>query len=269
MQYSSELFTYLPRLRRYARVICGGRAAGDDLVAAVIQRLELSPVNLSSDPLVGLFEILVTLWAESAGTDAEWNRKGALETGGGGGAVAALSVSNRQAYLLVELEGFSHEQVARMLKTDVAEINALYSEAGEIISKQPAVDVLIVEDDVFVAEDLKLIVADLGHHVVGIARTASEAVALSQSVVPELILCDISLADGSSGIVAVNEIFGGEAAPVVFITSSPERLLTGRNEEPAFIIRKPYSPEQVRAITGQVLLCRVENQSYRDAELES
>lgn len=265
MHHSFELFTHLPRLRRYARVICGGQAAGDELVVAVLQRLELGPFALPEDPVVGLFGILATIWQESEGTSAAWKRSSGTGSTDGDPRVAALGVGNRQAYLLVALEGFSPEQASLILRIDETEFATRFREASDVISRQPAADVLIVEDDLFVAEDLKGILREMGHRVCGIARTAGEAIALSQSAPPGLILCDISLADGSSGIVAVNEIVRAHRAPVVFITASPERLLTGKNDEPAFVIRKPYSPEQVRAIVGQVLISVGERQTYGDA----
>ena len=66
-------------------------------------------------------------------------------------------------------------------------------------------------------------------------------------------LADIQLADGSSGIDAVNEILGSFDVPVIFITAYPERLLTGTRPEPTFLINKPFRPESVQAIISQAL----------------
>jgi CheY-like chemotaxis protein len=70
---------------------------------------------------------------------------------------------------------------------------------------------------------------------------------------PGLVLADIHLADGSSGLDAVNEILGSSEVPVVFITAYPERLLTGRRPEPTFLITKPFRTETVQAIISQAL----------------
>jgi len=70
---------------------------------------------------------------------------------------------------------------------------------------------------------------------------------------PQLVLSDIQLADGSSGIDAVNDILGSFDVPVIFITAFPERLLTGERPEPAFLITKPFSPEMVKALIAQAL----------------
>ncbi|HRP78156.1 MAG TPA: response regulator, partial [Aquamicrobium sp.] len=69
----------------------------------------------------------------------------------------------------------------------------------------------------------------------------------------KMVLADIQLADGSSGIDAVNEILAGTPVPVLFITAFPERLLTGERPEPAFLVTKPFNPEMVKALISQAL----------------
>ena len=69
-----------------------------------------------------------------------------------------------------------------------------------------ATDVLIIEDETFIAMDLESLVKNLGHNVIGVARTHTDAVALAKNRKPGLILADIQLADGSSGLDAVNEL---------------------------------------------------------------
>jgi two-component SAPR family response regulator len=62
------------------------------------------------------------------------------------------------------------------------------------------------------------------------------------------------LADKSSGIDAVNDILRMfDAVPVIFITAFPERMLTGERPEPAFLITKPYSEDQVRSAVSQAM----------------
>mgnify|MGYP002650438972 CR=1 FL=1 len=70
---------------------------------------------------------------------------------------------------------------------------------------------------------------------------------------PGLVLADIQLADDSSGIDAVKDILAEFQVPVIFITAFPERLLTGDRPEPAFLISKPYSEEQVRSAVSQAM----------------
>jgi CheY-like chemotaxis protein len=104
-----------------------------------------------------------------------------------------------------------------------------------------------------IASDLKRLMLELGHRVVGIARTRAEALRLAQSTAPGLILADIQLADGSSGIDAVDEIQRTCNAPAVFITAYPERLLTGAPREPTYLLEKPFDIDAVRVVVSQAL----------------
>src|SRR6516225_6242739 len=151
-----------------------------------------------------------------------------------------ISPRCRQAFLLLSLEGFSEEEVAFILGSDVDETRKLADAAGREMAAEIATDVLIIEDETFIAMDLESLVKNLGHHVIGVARTHADAVALAKNKKPGLILADIQLADGSSGLDAVNELLRSFEVPVVFITAYPERFLTGERPEPAFLISKPF-----------------------------
>ena len=114
--------------------------------------------------------------------------------------------------------------------------------------------IMVIEDEAIIAMDISAIVEEMGHDVTGIARTRDQAVELARKDMPDMILADIQLADKSSGIDAVSHILSemGEI-PVVFITAFPERLLTGERPEPAFLITKPYTEEQVQSAVSQAM----------------
>ena len=109
------------------------------------------------------------------------------------------------------------------------------------------------EDEFFIARDLAKIVTSLGHRVIARARTHAEARAAAARQRPGLVLADVHLADGSSGVDAVTEIVGAQEVPVIFITAYPDRLLTGLRPEPTFLISKPYRVEEVKAVVAQSL----------------
>ena len=132
-------------------------------------------------------------------------------------------------------------------------LRGLIEESGRELAAEIATDVLIIEDETFIAMDIEALVEGLGHRVIGVARTHSEAVALAHKKRPGLILADIQLADGSSGLDAVNELLGSFEAPVIFITAYPERFLTGQRPEPAFLIAKPFQLAVVSAVASQAL----------------
>jgi CheY-like chemotaxis protein len=123
---------------------------------------------------------------------------------------------------------------------------------GEL-RNQLATDVLIIEDEPIIGLDLTRLVLELGHRVTGVAATRAEAVALARRAEPGLVLADIRLADGSSGMDAAEDILESFEIPVIFITAFPEHLLTGDRPEPAFLITKPFREEAVKALIGQAL----------------
>src|SRR5437868_3286386 len=113
--------------------------------------------------------------------------------------------------------------------------------------------VRVIGAEPVIAADIEALVKELGHTVVDIAATRSEAVDAVARKQPGLVLADIQLADGSSGIDAVKDILTRFDVPVIFITAFPERLLTGERPEPTFLITKPFQPETVKAAIGQAL----------------
>jgi CheY-like chemotaxis protein len=159
----------------------------------------------------------------------------------------------RQAFLLSCLEGFSEEETAAILSVDTDTVRKLVDEAGRELAADMATDILIIEDEPLIAMDLESLVEGLGHNVTGVARTRTEAVKLAATKRPGLILADIQLADGSSGLDAVNDLLKSFEVPVIFITAYPERFLTGERPEPAFLIAKPFQPANVSAVISQAL----------------
>ena len=165
----------------------------------------------------------------------------------------AITLRPRIAFLLSALEDFETAEVAAALECTVDEAKALIDSAGEEIADQIRTDVLIIEDEPFVAIGLKSLVEDLGHRVVAIARTHREAARSARQARPGLVLTDIQLADGSSGLEAVNEVLEDFPVPVVVITDYPQRFLTGTPPEPAFLVSKPYNADSLKAVISQAL----------------
>ena len=159
----------------------------------------------------------------------------------------------RKAVLLIALEGFSTRQSAEILGVDEAECSRLLDSAARETSQQFATDVMIIEDERLIAMDMEDMVETLGHRVTGIARTHTEALDLFRRTKPRMVLADIQLADGSSGIDAVNDILKDDSVPVIFITAFPERLMTGPTQEPAFLMTKPFSYDMVKAMISRAL----------------
>ena len=252
MSKSDTVAKYIPFLRRYARALTGTQSSGDAYVVASLEALinEPSVLDEGRDPRVSLFQLFTKIWKSVALNDASevtTNEPSPEQR------LANLTPLPRQAFLLMALEGFSEEDAARILNCDIAALRRLVEESGRDLAAEIATDVLIIEDEILIAIDLETLVENLGHRVIGVARTHAEAVKLARAKRPGLILADIQLADGSSGLEAVNELLRSFEAPVIFITAYPERFLTGERPEPAFLISKPFQPAMVSAIASQAL----------------
>lgn len=243
---------YLPYLRRYARALTGNQVAGDAYVAATLETLVSDPaaVGGQSNVKVALFQVFTRIWNSLAvnGENEPAGRDLPAEI-----RLGQITALPRQAFLLSSLEGFSEEEAAVILDASVDRVRELVDEAGRELAADIATDIMIIEDEPLIAMDLESLVEGLGHRVTGIARTRTEAVSLAGEKRPGLILADIQLADGSSGLDAVNDLLDTFEVPVIFITAYPERFLTGERPEPAFLIAKPFQPANVSAVISQAL----------------
>ncbi len=255
MSISQAIAPHLPQLRRFARALTGSQKGGDAYVVETLEAIVADPSNLDagSDVRCGLYRLFLNLWRSVAvNTVADASASSADEIGTTR-RLEAITIMPRVALLLTALENFDIQDVARTIECSVDEAKALLETANSEIAQQISTDVLIIEDEPLIALDLQNVVEDLGHKVVDVARTHREALKAVQHHQPGLILADIQLADGSSGLEAVNEILGAFEVPVIFITAYPERFLTGAPPEPAFLIAKPFSVETLRAVISQVL----------------
>lgn len=269
MTCERELLSCRVRLRRYAHAMCGTCAAGDDVLMATIRRLELSPSTAIDNLPIVIFRLLIKTWNDDDGyrsvgqhqngTEIDRVRPIDLPQLSQSGSIASnnrldqLSPTARQAFLLVAQGGFQRNDAAAILDLEPYKFAELYSSAEEIVLRRDSADVLIIEDDAFVSADLGQIMRELGHAIAGIASTCDQAICIAEIHPPGLILCDISLADGSSGIHTVNEILNTSSVPVLFVTSHPGRLSTNAARNTAYIVSKTYSAKQIRTVSSQVL----------------
>lgn len=259
MSLREQLASELPYLRRYARALTGSQRLGDAAVRETLEALLEAPDEWDQDAPVKteLFRLFHRIWNSQTITP--------LETRGRSGVIAQFPVERRQSLLLSTVEGFSGKEVAAILGLTSDNVDEHVIAARAAIEDAMSARVLIIEDEPIIALHIKQIVESLGHKTIAIVRTRSEAVAKAKEEGPELVLADISLADGSSGIDAVKDILAEQSVPVIFITAFPERLLTGERPEPTYLITKPFEPETVIATIGQALLMHREFESSEAA----
>jgi CheY-like chemotaxis protein len=255
MTHASAIAHHLPILRRFARALTGSQEGGDAYVLAMLETMaETGERFEGEDARRGLFGALLRTWQS-----VPINRQAAHDPHPEGIAGAAdrslerMTPRPRVAFLLHALEGFSIDDTAAIMGIELEEAAALQTQAGREIAAMITTSVLIIEDEPLIAVDLEMLVTDLGHTVTDVARTHREALASIKRTEPGLVLADIRLADGSSGLDAVADILTYCNVPVIFITAYPERLLTGQRPEPTFLITKPFRTDVVKAIISQAL----------------
>jgi CheY-like chemotaxis protein len=195
-----------------------------------------------------LYRALNAIWREGEARTAE-----AVDHSPPDYRLQVLSPVQRAVLLLTSMEGFTTSEAAQVLDLDLTELHLHLDAAEEALERQLATDVLIIEDEPIIGLDLTRLTRELGHRVTGVAATRDEAVEMARRQRPGLVLSDIRLADGSSGLDAATDILKSFDIPVIFITAFPERLLTGERPEPAFLITKPFREETVKALIGQAL----------------
>lgn len=253
MSLLARLAPHLPYVRRYARALTGDQTTGDNYVRVALEALAAGERQLPSDmtPRVALYHVFHAIWSS---TGARLEDASGLEAGDDAASrLMRISPRSRQAFLLTALEGFTPSEAAQILGADAHDVERLISEAQADIDAELATDVLIIEDEAIISADIESLVRELGHNVTATATTHDEAVDAVARHRPGLVLADIQLADGSSGIDAVKDILKRFDVPVIFITAFPERLLTGERPEPTFLITKPFQPETVKAAISQAL----------------
>jgi DNA-directed RNA polymerase specialized sigma24 family protein len=257
MSFRQQLASQLPYLRRYARALTGSQSLGDAAVRETLEALLEAPDEWDETAPVKteLFRTFHRIWNSAMIAP--------LESRGRSGVIAEFPVKRRQSLLLSTVEGFTVEDVSVILGIGQDDVSQHVLAARSAIEDALSARVLIIEDEAIIALHIKQIVESLGHEAIAIVRTRAEAVAKARDERPELVLADISLADGSSGIDAVKDILAEQTVPVIFITAFPERLLTGERPEPTYLITKPFEPETVIATIGQALLM------HRDVDVDS
>jgi DNA-directed RNA polymerase specialized sigma24 family protein len=259
MSPSASIAANLPYLRRFARALTGSQASGDAYAVATLEAIaaDADAVDDRLEPRQSLYQVFLKIWGSLAvnqrGGNVPGDPPGNATMQAADRTLEALTPLPRVVFLLRSLEGFSTAEIGEILQRPPNEIQELLDIAGREIASQLHTDVLIIEDEPIIAMDLEAMVIDLGHSVMRIARTRQEAIAAIADQVPGLVLADIQLADGSSGLDAVNDILGAGDVPVVFITAYPERLLTGERPEPTFLITKPFRTDTVKAVISQAL----------------
>jgi AmiR/NasT family two-component response regulator len=119
------------------------------------------------------------------------------------------------------------------------------------MGSQRELHVLIVEDDFMVGQMIRGRVENLGYIVAGEAQDGRQAVEMTQSLRPDVVLMDIEMPD-MNGIEATRRIYESCPTPVVILTAYDTPELVEQASQVgagAYLIKLPKTREIERAIT--------------------
>ena len=128
--------------------------------------------------------------------------------------------------------------------------------------------ILIVEDQLIVAEDLARLLEESGHEVIGIAETGEEAVKTALETSPDLVLLDIRLRGAIDGIEAAQAIRTHVDPAIVYVTAHSATSLfeRARQTEPDGYLFKPISPVELTRTVEIVLFKHAMEKRLRESE---
>lgn len=113
----------------------------------------------------------------------------------------------------------------------------------------PEYKILVVEDEEGIALHIQFNLKKLGYTPLGPVVYGKRAVAQAAELRPDLVLMDINLLDGQTGIIAAREINTQLDIPVIFLSgvSDEEVLRSMRDSNPYAYLVKPVQPRELRA----------------------
>ncbi len=109
--------------------------------------------------------------------------------------------------------------------------------------------ILLVEDEFILSEDLKEILINFGYEVVGMSACGEDAIAIAESLRPDLVMMDIMLVGEIDGIDAAIEIRQRLQIPVIFLSAYANETIIQRAKkaQPCGYVFKPFQEHEIKA----------------------
>jgi DNA-binding response OmpR family regulator len=117
-------------------------------------------------------------------------------------------------------------------------------------------NVLIVEDEMLIAWQVRDLLEDFGFHSVQTAGKFADALAVAERQSPKLLICDINLGSGLDGIATASAIASHRTVHVIFVTGyagSQIRTRVEKFDPGAKLLRKPIQEAFLRNAIMEVL----------------
>ena len=109
--------------------------------------------------------------------------------------------------------------------------------------------ILIVEDDPFIAAELRAVIEGYGYQVIGHADTQKDAISQITKLKPDLVCLDIDLGQGGSGLEVAQHLHKHMLSPFLFISSFFDEVTIGQARAfmPLGYIVKPFRDVDIKS----------------------
>lgn len=133
------------------------------------------------------------------------------------------------------------------------------------MTNTPTVRILIVEDEVLIAETVRTKLTKLGYEVPAIALTGEEALDVLEAAAPDVILMDIKLGGDLDGVTTAERIRERRQVPIIFVTafSDDETIARVKRCSPYGYIIKPFQLNDLRTNIELALHRHAQEQAQR------
>lgn len=115
--------------------------------------------------------------------------------------------------------------------------------------------ILIVEDEIIIAEDLRLTLENFEHEVIAIVSSGEEAVLYADKLIPDIIFMDINLDGEINGIDAAIKIREKHTIPIIFCSAYIDRVTQRETSQvkPGIFISKPVEESKIQIALNNIL----------------
>ena len=120
---------------------------------------------------------------------------------------------------------------------------------------KPRSKIIIVEDEIIIALDLKLRLENLGYEIIHTAFNGEDAIKRTGETNPDLILMDIQLNGEMDGINVAQQIRRLYNIPFIYLTGSYEDSLIDRAKQtnPVGFINKPFDETEIQILIEKAI----------------
>lgn len=119
--------------------------------------------------------------------------------------------------------------------------------------------ILIIEDDLILALSVEMMLKKIGFNHIEKADTGEEALEIIKPFTPDVLLVDINLGAGMSGIETVKKIQESMQVPALYVTGNSDCYFRTLAEQTNFIgyLIKPITLRELRDVLSTLLVSEV------------